>query len=288
MVALKTLAVVGPTASGKTGLGVKIAAEYGGEIIAADSRTVYKGLDIGTAKPDIAERCGVEHWGFDLVGPGEDFSVSKFKQYADNKILDIANRGKLSILVGGSGLYIDAVLYDYSLAPPNEKLRSELAGLGVVELQQMIKCQGYEMPENNQNKRHLIRVLERGGVKAGKKPLAKDTVIIGLNPPKDVLKQRITERAAIMLEHGVMDEVRWALENYPPESEALTGGIYRIFRDVVWGDLSQQDAIDKFVYSDLLLAKRQLTWLKRNPDIKWFETSEQAFGWFNTTFGGKL
>lgn len=283
---VRLLAIVGTTASGKTGLAIEIAKKYNGEIIAADSRTVYKGLDIGTAKPSKAEQQGIKHWGFDLVGPGESFNVADYKKYADDIIKDIISRGKMPILVGGSGLYVDAVLYNFSLAPQNQAVREQLDGLGIIELRQMINDKGFDMPANDQNKRHLIRVLERGGTEIAKKQLASGTVVIGLNPPKDVLKQRITERAQLMLTSGIMDEVRWALENYPIDSEALTGGVYRIFRDVIWGDLTQQAAIEKFVFSDMHLAKRQVTWFKRNPDIKWFESTDLALEWFNKKFNG--
>lgn len=280
------LAVVGPTASGKTGLAIEIAKKYNGEVIAADSRTVYKGLDIGTAKPDAKERQGVPHWGLDLVGPGETFSVADFKKYADDKITDIVSRGKLPILVGGSGLYIDAVLYDFSLAPQDETLRHQLSALGVKELRQMIVEKGYPMPQNDQNKRHLIRTLERRGAETSKKELAAGNLIIGIDPGRDELKKRIVERAGLMLDAGVMEEVEWAFAHYPIESEALTGGIYRIFRDVIWGDLDKQSAVEKFVFSDMHLAKRQITWFKRNPDINWFESADLALEWFNKKFNG--
>lgn len=285
---IKLLAIIGPTASGKTGLAIDIAKKYNGEIIAADSRTVYRGLDIGTAKPNAHEQQGVPHWGLDLVGPGEEFSVADFKKYANEKIADISGRDKLPILVGGTGLYVDAVLYDFTLAAPNQPLRLELESLGVLELQQQIIDKGYTMPNNIQNKRHLIRTLERGGVETSKKELSRGSIIIGLDPPKEVLNNRIVERAKLMLECGVMDEVAWALDNYPIDSEALTGGIYRIFRDVVWGDLPQDVAVEKFVYSDKHLAKRQITWFKRNKDIIWFKSATEALSWFDNTNGGTL
>jgi tRNA dimethylallyltransferase len=280
-IGLKMVAVVGPTASGKTGLSVEIAKKYNGEVIAADSRTVYKGLNIGTAKPSVAEQQGIPHWGLDLVGPGEKFSVADFKNYADTKIAEILKRNKLPILVGGTGLYIDAVLYDFSLAPPNAEMRDELEDLGIIELQQLIRSKGYELPYNVQNKRHLVRVLERGGAEVDKKQLDPGVIIIGLGPPRDVLRERIIIRAKAMLEAGVMDEVKWALDTYPPDSEALTGGIYRIFRDVIWGNLPQNVVVEKFVYSDMHLAKRQMTWFKRNKDINWFVNAEDAMEWIN-------
>ncbi len=288
MAELTLLAIVGPTASGKTGLAIDIAKKYRGEIIAADSRTVYKGLDIGTAKPSIDEQDGIPHWGIDLVGPGETFSAADFKAYALDKITKITARGNLPIVVGGTGLYIDALLYDYSFAPQNLKKRKELEGLGTSALQQRITDEGLGMPENIQNRRHLIRVLEKGNQTSARGPLYTGARIIGLNPDKEVLRQRIIQRAGAMLDAGVMKEVAWALKAYGADSEALTGGIYRVFRDVVWGDLPKEKAVELFVYSDVHLAKRQLTWFKRNKDINWFVDAGDALRWFNNEFGGTL
>ena len=110
---LPLVVIVGPTASGKTGLAIELAEKYNGEIICADSRTIYRGMDIGTAKPTLKERQGVVHWGLDLVEPGEAFSAADFKAYADDKIANIRSREKVPFLVGGTGLYIDAVIFNY-------------------------------------------------------------------------------------------------------------------------------------------------------------------------------
>lgn len=285
---LNLLAIVGPTASGKTGLAIEIAKQMNGEIIAADSRTVYKGLDIGTAKPSLAEQQTVPHYGLDLVGPGQQFSVADFKTYTDTKIMAIQKQGKLPLLVGGTGLYIDAVLYDFSFAPPNHELREQLDNKGIIELQAMITEAGLPMPENKDNKRYLIRTLERGTLLPDKKPLLPKTVIIGLNPDKATLKQRITERAHLMLKQGVLSEVEWGIKTYGLESTAMTGGVYRIFRDVIRGKLTEEQAVELFVTSDLQLAKRQLTWFRRNPDIIWFDSADAAYTWFRHEFIGTL
>src|SRR5688500_6881598 len=119
--ALPLIVIVGPTASGKTALSIEIAKQYNGEIICADSRTVYKGMDIGTAKPTPEERQGIPHWGLDLVQPNEDFSAADFKVYALQKIIEIRARNRTPILVGGTGLYIDAVIFDYEFGSPVDK-----------------------------------------------------------------------------------------------------------------------------------------------------------------------
>lgn len=116
------IVICGPTASGKTALAIKLARQYGGEIICADSRTIYKGMDIGTAKPTASEQALVPHWGIDIVEPGDTYSVAQFKEYALAKIREIRGRGNIPFLVGGTGLYIDAVVLDYTFGPPADKM----------------------------------------------------------------------------------------------------------------------------------------------------------------------
>ncbi|HUD03339.1 MAG TPA: tRNA (adenosine(37)-N6)-dimethylallyltransferase MiaA [Patescibacteria group bacterium] len=285
---IELLAVIGPTASGKTALAINIAKKFDGEIIAADSRTVYKYLDIGTAKPTRKEQSGIPHWGLDLAGPGQTFTVADFKKYAEDMIEDIKNRGKLPILVGGSGLYVDAVIYNFKLAPANPKLRNKLSKLSIEQLQEKILKAGLAMPDNRLNKRYLIRAIERADTKIAKKPLANKTTIIGLNPFKDVLHDRIKARANLMLKADVLKEVKKAVELYGWESEAMTGGIYKAFRGVLLGEKSQEQGLADFIISDLHLAKKQMTWFKRNKDIIWFENLDSALDWFDRTFSGKL
>ncbi|MEM6998184.1 MAG: isopentenyl transferase family protein [Patescibacteria group bacterium] len=146
----KLLAIVGQTASGKSSLAMRVAKQFDGEIIAADSRTVYKGLDIGTAKPTVDDMQQVRHHTIDVVDYGQSFTVADFKRLAHQAIFDIQERGKLPMLVGGSGLYLNSVLYDYELGgPADEGMRRELSGLTVHELQRRIVQTGIEMPENS-------------------------------------------------------------------------------------------------------------------------------------------
>jgi len=285
---LKLLAIVGPTASGKTGLSVSVAKKYNGEIIAVDSRTVYKFLDIGTAKPTKVEQQDITHWGLDLVGPGQTYSAAQFQSYAKQAIKDIQSRGKLPILVGGSGLYVDAILYDYTFAPPNKVQRQQLEQMTIPALQEQINTLGLSLPENLQNKRYLVRTIERGNIKMGQKQLDLGTVVIGLNPSKEVLTERITLRAEQMLKDGVIDEIKRAYELYLEDSEALQGGIYKSFWPFIYGTKSQQEAVKYFVTSDLQLAKKQWTWFKRNNDISWFTDASEAEAWFINQYGGTL
>lgn len=175
------IAIVGPTASGKTALALGIAERFAGEIICADSRTIYKGMNIGTAKPTAEERARVPHHCIDLIEPGETFSAADFKRCALAAIEDIRMRGKVSILVGGTGLYVDAVLFDYQFGEQADPvLRAELSAKTIEELQERIRQYGYVMPENKQNKRYLVRTIERRGDAGKRSALRSNVIVIGL------------------------------------------------------------------------------------------------------------
>src|SRR5688572_25180412 len=158
------IVILGPTASGKSALALGLAKQFGGEIIAADSRTVYRGMDIGTAKPSVEEQRQVRHHLIDVVSPDGPFTVADFQRLAFDAIADIGARAKTPLLVGGSGLYIDAVIYNFSFREPSNGLgRSKLQMLSVDQLQELLEEQGIPLPENKKNPRHLIRALETAG-----------------------------------------------------------------------------------------------------------------------------
>lgn len=288
MVAKKVelLAIVGPTASGKTSLAIATAKEFNGEIICVDSRTVYKGLDIGTAKPTKKQQSEVVHWGLDLVDPTETYNAAQFKKYANAAIKDIQGRGKLPILVGGTGLYMDGVLYNFSFAKPNHELREKLSIKSVEELQAMIVKEGITMPSNSQNKLHLISAIERKDKPLTRKKLRKGAVIVGLNPDRVALRRIVKRRADQMLDSGVLGEVKRAAHNFGWDAPGMAGGVYSAMRPVVEGTLSEPEGLKNCVTSDMRLAKRQMTWLKRNPDINWFEDSRPAKRWLSDRLSG--
>jgi tRNA dimethylallyltransferase len=273
------LAIVGPTASGKSELALKIAKEFNGEIIAADSRTIYKGMDIGTAKPIKKEQKIIPHWGLDLVEPGQVFNAFEFKKYAEQKITEIKMRGKLPILVGGSGLYIDAVLFDYGFVDEAEpKLRAELEKQTIEQLQNIIKKHGYEPPNNIQNRRHLIRTIERKGVIGNKRSLKDNIVIFGLMPAADVLKKRIYERAETYFSNGLVEEIENLLNKYDEEKLNKTHGIaYAATVALLKKEVSKKEALEMIQKREWQYARRQRTWFRRNNFIRWFDKSEQAY-----------
>jgi tRNA dimethylallyltransferase len=158
------IVIVGPTASGKTGLAIRIAKKINGEIICADSRTVYKYMDIGTAKPTFDEMNGVAHWGIDLLEPDKKFTVKDFKDYAEQKISEIRSRNMVPILVGGSGLYVDSIIFDYDFsARTDNNIRSVMQDKSVSELREYCIKNNISLPENDKNKRYILRAIEAGG-----------------------------------------------------------------------------------------------------------------------------
>lgn len=277
MVAEKPLIViVGPTASGKTGLAIKIAKQFDGEVISADSRAIYRGMNIGTAKPSKEEQDGIKHWGIDLVYPDERFTAADFQSYANEKINDIRSRGKIPILAGGSGLYIDSVIYSYSFnTDHDQKQRSELNSMDVNELQQHCRELGINLPNNYQNKRYLVRAIERAGrIDDDRHDISENTIIVGVDAPKDDLMTRISERAEQMFCKELFEETRELVGKYPFGLEAMKSNIYPIAWRLINSEISRDEAIKLFVIDDWHLAKKQKTWFKRNPHIEWLSLAQ--------------
>lgn len=239
------IAIVGPTASGKTALAIKLAQQFNGEIIAADSRTVYKGMDIGTAKPTAAEQALVPHHLLDVVTPDEPFTVADFKKLAQAAIQDIAARGKLPILVGGSGLYVDAVLFNYSFSP---------SGSG----------------RDTVNPRHASK-----GTTHTRQPLREHTLVLGLTAPREVLKQNIEARTKAMMSDGFIEEARQLHEQYGEVKALLTPG-YTAAVAYMQGASSLEEVEQQFARNDSQLARRQLTWFRRNKSIQWVSDLSQV------------
>lgn len=272
---LPLIVLLGPTASGKTALAIKVAKYFDGEIISADSRSIYEGLDIGSAKPSLAERSKIPHWGFDLIKPSQKFSVQDFKQYAESKIRDIRSRSKIPFLVGGSGLYIDALIFDFQFPKKaDDELRQKYNEFSLKQLIEYCKLNNIKLPENWKNKRYLINQILRNGKQPVRlsKPID-NCLIFGLKVNKPLLRQRIEQRARQMLNLGVIEEGRRLAENYGWGNEAMTGVAYRLIKQYLDSNLSKEELLDRLAISDWHLAKRQMTWFKRNPYIEWLDPS---------------
>jgi tRNA dimethylallyltransferase len=273
---LPLIVIVGPTASGKTGLSIDLASKFDGEVISADSRAVYRELDIGTAKPSILDRRGVPHWAIDIVNIDENFTVADFQYYAKAKIADIRNRKKIPFLVGGTGLYVDAVIYDYEFGPAADlDFRESLNKLSVKELQDYCVSNNIDLPENRLNKRHLIRAIEQKGInKKRSNVLGQGTVIVGITTEKVDLQQRIASRAISMFEEGVVEEATYILDKYGEDSLHSKGTVYKDAIRLSRGEIDREQAISLLTKSDKKLVKKQLTWFKRNSDIQWMTLNE--------------
>ncbi len=276
----KFITIVGPTASGKTDLALSLAEQFGGEIICADSRTVYRGLDIGTAKPSAQEQARVPHHLLDVVDPGETLSVAAFKALAEATLIEIAARGHVPMLVGGSGLYVDAVLFDYQFpgaADPDR--RRQLEALGDDELRELLAAEDSlaYLSIDIRNRRRLIRAIETAGQQRQRRPVARaESLVLGLRLNKEVMQKRIEQRVEKMLERGFLDEVRRIGATYGWDCEALSGIGYRAFKEVILGTKTMAAAKADFIRGDMLLMKRQLTWFKRNPGIVWLDDPRAA------------
>ncbi len=273
----KTIVIVGPTASGKTALAVNVAEKFNGEIISADSRAIYKYMDIGTAKPTTEERSQVRHYGINLVEPDERYTASDFKSYAIKKIALIRTMNKQPFLVGGSGLYVDSVIYDYQFGKqPRQSERDELNKLSIQQLQSICRSRGLSLPENSMNRRYLIRTIEIGAqYKTDRsKSYSDDFTVVGIKVSPDTLRKRIEIRAEKMFSDDIVKETTFLVEHYGWDNEAMKSNIYAIAWRWIQGKVSREEAIEQFITDDWHLAKKQMTWFQRNKDIIWLELDE--------------
>jgi len=272
------VAVVGQTASGKSTIATQLARQFNGEIIAADSWTVRKRLDIGTAKPSAQERANAPHHMIDIIEPCDDFTAVEFQRRARRVIDDIIERGKLPLLVGGTGLYVDSVLYNYSFSPKASKTERETYNkMTITQLLAEADSRGIDTSSIDiRNKRRIIRLLETGGHNPIKQPLRKNTLILGVRLPKEALGQRIEARVEQMIADGLEQEVRVLSETYGWQCEGLKGIGYIEWRDYFEGNQSLEQTKQRIIQSTNKLAKRQHTWFKRSSDIVWCDDIETA------------
>lgn len=233
----KVIVIVGPTGSGKTGVSIEIAKAIHGEIISADSRAIYKGMDIGTAKPSISEQDGVPHFGLDLVEPGERFTVADWKTYAEQKISEIRARGHVPIIVGGTGLYVDALVYNYEFGDGS---RSEING-----------------------------AHREDNVRRNRGEVCSNYLLIGVKWESEELRKRLKMRLEKMFSPELFEETQKLVEQYGWGSQAMTSDIYEFAYKYLNGEMTLDEAKEKCFYEDWHLAKRQMTWFKRNDKIVW-------------------
>lgn len=272
----KVIAVVGPTASGKTAFAVALAEKIGGEIISADSRLVYKGFDIGTAKPTLDERRGIPHYMIDIAEPEVDYSAGLYVHEAKRIIEDIQSRGKVPIIAGGTGLYINILLMNYDLpkVEPDYELREALKlEEDLPAILAELDPEAAQLIDKNDRKK-LIRAIEI--VKTTGKPIQRrknnpeyEIEWIGLNYPRDMLYDRINRRVDLMFEAGLIDETKNLLQKHGRIPNLLYTIGYQEVIQYLDGVLTLGEAVDKLKQNTRRYAKRQLTWFRKNPAINW-------------------
>ena len=291
----KIIAILGPTSSGKTSLGIEIAKQVDGEIISVDSRQVYRGMDIVTGKEpgewneedQSLMIDNVVHWGIDLVDPDEDFSVADFKLYAEQKIEEIVSRSHMPILVGGTGFWLQALIdnFDLTQTAQDAALRAKLEGQSVEELFDQYKALDPEGAEviDAQNKRRLIRALEVTMVTG--KPFSTqqsrgeskyEVLQIGIEVNRQVLFDRINRRVDKMMEQGLLEEVRVLHDRYGCEIPSMSGIGYRQFCRYLDGLQTIEESLEEMKRDSRHYAKRQVTWWKRDERIIWVRRSEET------------
>lgn len=233
--------ILGPTASGKTGVSIRIAKEIerrrlggfkGVEIISADSRAIYRGMELGTAAPTLEEQTGIPHYGIGIVEPGERFTVADWKKMAEEKIVGIRARGDLPMVVGGTGLYIDSLVYDYQFTEAKKVSQDD------------------------------------------RKEICTNYLLIGIKWTSEELRARITERADKLFTQELFEETKKLVAQYNWNTQAMKSNIYQFAWGYLQGEYSLEEAKKLFVLDDWHLAKRQITWFKRNKNIVWLPLAE--------------
>lgn len=278
------LVIVGETASGKSAAAMEAARKLKGEIINADSWTVYREFNIGTAKPTTSERTEIPHHLFDIVDAPDGFNAALFKERANAAITDVQSRGKLPILVGGTGLYIDTVVFDYEFMPPGEPAERERRNdMEIDELLAEAEAKGVSLEGVDvRNKRRIIRALETYGMQPKRSDLPENVVIIGIKTAREDLRERVTKRVDTMLDVGLETEVRTLYSKYGWEVEPMKGIGYREWREYFDGSQTLAQTRERIISSTMKLAKRQRTWFKRNSSIHWINNREQIVAFATT------
>lgn len=287
--------IAGPTASGKTKIGIELAKVLNGEVVSADSMQIYRYMDIGTAKPSLEEMEGIKHHLIDIVNPDEEFSVALFRKYADYAINEIINKGKVPIIVGGTGLYINSLTYslNFTESPPDKEYREYLTNLaqkyGPNYLHDMLKEIDIEAAKNihPNNVKRVIRALEvykNTGKKISEYQAETklnepdyNFAYIALDMPRDVLYDRINKRVDLMFKKGLLEEVKMLIKmGYNKNLQSMQAIGYKEVFDFLEGKLSLEDTIELIKQNTRRYAKRQLTWFRKDKRIYWVDVYNKS------------
>ena len=273
------IVIVGPTGIGKTKLSIELAKKLDAEVINGDSVSIYKDLDIGSAKPTIEEREGIPHHLIDIREVEEDYTVFDYQKDVRHKIEEITSRNKRVIIVGGTGLYIKAGLYNYTFTEGTTYNQYEDMTNQEI-LDRIKKFKVVETPDVN-NRKRLVRLLNKvennEDLSKNKDELLYNIKTIGLTTPREILYERINKRVDIMINNGLLEEINSLKDRYP-NSRILNSGIgYKEFYDYLYNDKSLETVIEEIKQNSRRFAKRQYTFFKHQFDTTWFEVDLNNF-----------
>ena len=284
----KVIVIVGPTASGKTALSIELAKRINGEIVSCDSMQIYKDMDIGSAKPTLEEMQGIKHYMIDVVKPDERFSVAEYKKQAEKAIEEILSKGKIPIVIGGTGLYADSLIYsiEYPEIEFDQNYRNKLEKKadtqeGLIELYNEAKRIDEEAIKkiSENDKKRIIRILEifhstrktktQLEIESRRNEVKYDYRVFAIDMNREILYDRINKRVDIMIENGLIQEVKNLLNKYGSFPTAMQGLGYKEVVEYFDGKLTKEEMIEKIKQETRRYAKRQLTWFRKNKQTIW-------------------
>lgn len=289
----KVIVICGPTASGKTALSIELAKKINGEIVSCDSMQIYKDMDIGTAKPTIEEMQGIKHYMLDFVSPDERYSVADYKKQAKQAIREIIGKGKVPIVVGGTGLYVDSLIYEieYQDIEFDEKYRKQLEERSEKEGLEVLYNEAKKIdPEaiikiSPNDKKRILRILEIYNAtgknkteqekESRKNEVEFDYKVYAISWDREKLYDRINQRVDIMIDQGLIEEVQKIYSKYNKFPTAMQGLGYKEVLEYLEGKCNKQEMIDKIKQETRRYAKRQLTWFRKNKQTIWLDGQEK-------------
>ena len=288
----KVVVICGPTASGKTALSIQLAQKINGEIISSDSMQIYKDMNIGTAKPTIEEMQGIKHYLIDFVEPNQRYSVAEFKKDAENAIEEILAKGKTPIVVGGTGLYVDSLIYgiEYQDIKIDEEYRKELEKRAQKEGLEALYAEAKKIdPEavkkiSSNDQKRILRILEiykatgknktEQEQESRKNGVKYDYKVFAIDMNREVLYDRINKRVDIMIENGLIEEVEKLLKKYKEFPTAMQGLGYKEVVEYLQADITKEEMIEKIKRETRRYAKRQMTWFRKNKQTIWIKPND--------------
>ena len=288
----KVIVICGPTASGKTALSIELAKKINGEIVSCDSMQIYKDMDIGTAKPTVEEMQGIKHYLIGHVSPEQRYSVADYKKDAKKAIKEIIEKGKMPIIVGGTGLYLDSLIYEIEYQDIEfdedyrNQLEKEVEEKGLEVLYEKAKAIDEEAVKkiSPTDKKRILRILEiyhatgktktEQEIESRKKEVEFDYKVFALDWDRQKLYERINKRVDIMMEQGLIEEVKQILKKYDTFPTAMQGLGYKEVVDYLKGNLTKEEMIEKIKMETRRYAKRQLTWFRKNKQTIWLNAEE--------------